>query len=210
MVKVAASLLAADFTNLSNQILQIESAGVDLLHFDVMDGHFVPNITMGPVILRAVSEITKLPLDVHLMIEDPEKCLQAFIDAGANSVTVHVEACNHLHRVIQQIKANGVKACVAINPATPVAEIEPILPFVDMVLVMSVNPGFGGQKFIPEVLNKVRAIKSLKSDMVVEIDGGVNNETIEQIITAGVDIVVSGSYLLKGGDLKEKVRLLKG
>jgi ribulose-phosphate 3-epimerase len=161
MVKIAPSILSADFAKLGEEIKAVEKAGADYIHVDVMDGHFVPNITIGPLIVDAIRPVTKLPLDVHLMIENPDQYIEAFAKAGADYITVHVEACRHLHRTIQLIKSYGVKAGVVLNPATPVDTIQHVIGDLDMVLLMSVNPGFGGQKFIPEVLPKIRAVKEM-------------------------------------------------
>ena len=161
MVKIAPSILSADFSKLGEEITAVEKAGADYIHIDVMDGHFVPNITIGPLIVEAIRPITKLPLDVHLMIENPDQYIEAFAKAGADYITVHVEACRHLHRTIQIIKSFGIKAGVVLNPATPVESIQHIIEDIDMVLLMSVNPGFGGQKFIPEVLPKIKKVKEM-------------------------------------------------
>ncbi|MDF2855676.1 MAG: ribulose-phosphate 3-epimerase, partial [Neobacillus sp.] len=161
MVKIAPSILSADFAKLGDEIKAVEQAGADYIHIDVMDGHFVPNITIGPLIVEAIRPITKLPLDVHLMIENPDQYIDAFANAGANYITVHVETCRHLHRTINHIKSFGIKAGVVLNPATPVESIQHVLGDIDMVLLMSVNPGFGGQKFIPEVLPKIRKVKEM-------------------------------------------------
>ena len=180
MVKIAPSILSADFSKLGEEIIAVEKGGADYIHVDVMDGHFVPNITIGPLIVEAIRPITKLPLDVHLMIENPDQYIEAFAKAGADYITVHVEACRHLHRTVQNIKSFGIKAGVVLNPATPVESIQHIIGDIDMVLLMSVNPGFGGQKFIPEVLPKIRKVKEMAEqkglDIEIEIDGGVNSE----------------------------------
>lgn len=203
---VAPSILSADFGKLNEEIASVEPY-VDLLHVDIMDGHFVPNITMGPPVVRKIQ--TKLPLDLHLMIENPEQYIDAFVEAGAASITVHQEACKHLHRVIQQIKAAGVKAAVSVNPATPVEEIKHVLDDVDMVLVMSVNPGFGGQKFIPVALKKIRELRSLKPELDIEVDGGVNAETGKQCVEAGANILVAGSYIFGADDRRQAIESLR-
>lgn len=214
-IQIAPSILSADFGKLNADIATVEPY-VDLLHVDIMDGHFVPNITMGPVIVKSIQ--TKLPIDLHLMIEHPEMYIEEFVKAAtANglpkekvSVTVHQEACKHLHRVIQLIKSFGVKAAVSINPATPVEMIRDVLGDLDMVLIMSVNPGFGGQKFIPVALEKIREIRKLKPDLDIEVDGGINAETAKQCIEAGANILVAGSYVFGAEDRKKAIESLKG
>lgn len=197
MTKIAPSILSADFANLAAEIRDVEKGGADYIHVDVMDGHFVPNITIGPLIVEAIRPVTELPLDVHLMIENPERYIEAFVKAGADIITVHQEACIHLHRTIVMIKELGVKAGVVLNPATPVSLIEEILPEVDMVLLMTVNPGFGGQRFIPSVLKKVEELAKLRTklgiDFEIEIDGGVNTDTAKLCTDAGADVLVAGS-----------------
>lgn len=209
MVKIAPSILSADFAKLGEEIKEVESA-VDYIHVDVMDGHFVPNITIGPLIVDAIRPVTDLPLDVHLMIENPEHYIQAFVDAGADIITVHQEACPHLHRVVQQIKQAGVKAGVVINPATPVESIEYVLEDVDLVLVMTVNPGFGGQSFIPSGLNKIKQLFDLRSEhgysYEIEVDGGVNQETAKQCIDAGADVLVAGSAIFNKDNRIEAIK----
>ncbi|MBU6081347.1 MULTISPECIES: ribulose-phosphate 3-epimerase [Allobacillus] len=212
MVKIAPSILSADFAKLGEEIKEVESA-VDYIHVDVMDGHFVPNITIGPLIVDAIRPVTDLPLDVHLMIENPEHYIQAFVDAGADIITVHQEACPHLHRVVQQIKQAGVKAGVVINPATPVESIEYVLEDVDLVLVMTVNPGFGGQSFIPSGLNKIKQLFDLRSEhgysYEIEVDGGVNQETAKQCIDAGADVLVAGSAIFNKDNRIEAIKAIK-
>lgn len=213
-IQIAPSILSADFGKLNEEIASVEPY-VDLLHVDVMDGHFVPNITIGPPVVSCIK--TKLPVDLHLMIEHPERYVEDFVKAAtANgldkkdvSITVHQEACKHLHRVIQQIKLLGVKAAVSINPATPLEMIEEVLDDVDMVLIMSVNPGFGGQKFIDHVLAKVRELRKLKRDLDIEIDGGVNAETAKLCAEAGANILVAGSYIFGAKDRKAAIDSLR-
>lgn len=198
---IAPSILASDMTQLGNEIAAAESAGADWIHVDVMDGHFVPNITMGPFIVEACRRITQLPLDVHLMIEKPEEHLESFARAGASGLTVHVETCPHLHRTLQYIKSLGCKAGVVLNPGTPVGAIEAVLPEADLVLVMSVNPGFGGQRFIPESIVRVAEIRkkldALGSSAWLEVDGGVSVETVSQLKEAGATAFVAGTSVFK-------------
>lgn len=210
---LSASVLSADFGRLADEVKAVEEAGADWIHVDIMDGHFVPNITIGPDVVKAIRKVTKLPLDVHLMIEKPERYLQAFVDAGADWLGVHVETCPHLHRTVQMIKELGAKATVTLNPATPLVSVEPILCDVDMALLMTVNPGFGGQKFIPAVLNKIRRCRELIdsqcNSVLLEVDGGVNLDTIDDIVAAGVDVFVAGSAVFSGKDYERNVRALK-
>jgi ribulose-phosphate 3-epimerase len=214
MVKIAPSILSADFAKLGAEVLDVEQGGADLIHVDVMDGHFVPNITIGPLIVEAIRPVTKLPLDVHLMIEDPDQYIEAFAKAGADYITVHVEATRHLHRTIHLIKSFGVKAGVVLNPATPVETIQHIIADIDMVLLMSVNPGFGGQKFIPEVLPKIKRVKELAAEkgaaIEIEIDGGVNPETAKLCIEAGATVLVAGSAVYNQEDRKKAIELIRG
>ncbi|NTU56410.1 MAG: ribulose-phosphate 3-epimerase [Anaerolineales bacterium] len=198
---IAPSILASDMTQLGNEIAAAESAGADWIHVDVMDGRFVPNITMGQFIVEACRRVTQLPLDVHLMIEKPEDHLETFAKAGASTLTVHVETCPHLHRTLQYIKSLGCKAGVVLNPGTAVGAIEPVLGIADLVLVMSVNPGFGGQKFIPESLARIREIRkmldALGSSAWLEVDGGVSVETISQLKEAGATTFVAGTSVFR-------------
>jgi ribulose-phosphate 3-epimerase len=197
MVKIAPSILSADFLKLGEEIKAAEAAGADMLHIDIMDGHFVPNITIGSSIVKSIRKITPLPLDVHLMIEEPDKYLRDFIKAGADYLTVHYEASVHLHRTIQRIKESGIKAGVSLNPATPIWSLEHILPDADIALLMSVNPGFGGQDFIPQIIDKIKTLKNLLREKgfptLIEVDGGVKLENAADIISAGADILVMGS-----------------
>ncbi|MBI5663711.1 MAG: ribulose-phosphate 3-epimerase [Nitrospirae bacterium] len=213
MVKIAPSILSADFSRLGEEVISAEKAGADLVHVDVMDGHFVPNITIGPLVVKAVKKVVSIPLDVHLMIEDPDKYVRDFADSGADIITVHQEACIHLHRTIQNIKECGVKAAVSINPATPVSTIEIVLPYVDMVLIMSVNPGFGGQKFIPEALAKIRQLKDIISrnnyKAEIEVDGGVNIDNVAEVVKAGADIVVMGSAFYNSDNYTDTVKAVR-
>ncbi len=198
MIKIAPSILSADFAQLGQEISIVDKGGADWIHVDVMDGHFVPNITLGPPIVSAIKPHTSLPLDVHLMIEQPERYIADFAKAGADLITVHAEACTHLHRVIHMIKEHGVKAGVAINPATPSAAIREVLEDVDLVLVMTVNPGFGGQAFIPRTIHKIREIRQWLNeaslfDVHIEVDGGITSETAPMVAEAGADVLVAGS-----------------
>lgn len=206
MTQIAPSILSADFMRLGEEIHAAEEAGANLLHIDIMDGHFVPNITIGPAIVAAIRKITRLPLDVHLMIENPDKYLPNFADAGADYLTVHAEAAVHLHRTVQWIREKGIKAGVSINPATPVSQLESIIADIDLVLLMSVNPGFGGQKFIPATMEKIRKvremIKASGSHALIEIDGGVKQDNAKEIADAGADILVMGSAFFESGDYK--------
>ena len=213
MVKIAPSILSADFSRLGEEIAAAEKAGADLVHIDVMDGHFVPNITIGPLVVKSVKKIASIPLDVHLMIEEPDRYIRDFADSGADIITVHSEACRHLHRTVQNIKERGVKAAVSVNPATPLADIEFILPFVDMALIMSVNPGFGGQKFIPEALSKIERLKNMISAnnhrVDIEVDGGVTVDNVAEVDRAGADIVVMGSAFYNSENYAETVRAVR-
>jgi len=210
---IAPSILSADFTKLGDEIKSVEDAGADWIHVDVMDGHFVPTITMGPIITKAVRSITSLPLDVHLMIENPDLYIPDFAKAGATLISVHVEACMHLNRTIQLIKEFGIKAGVAINPSTPLSSLDWILEFVDFVLIMSVNPGFGGQVFIPNSIDKIMAlrkiIKERELSTLIEIDGGVTEKNIEKISIAGADAFVAGSAIFGTQDYKKTISLLR-
>ena len=198
-VKIAPSILSADFARLGEQVVEAEAAGADYIHVDVMDGHYVPNISMGPPVVKALRRVTGLPLDVHLMIEKPERYIPAFAEAGASNLTVHYETCPHIHRTVQQIRELGVGASVTINPATPLSVLDEILPYVDMVLLMTVNPGFGGQSFIETMCDKILRLRELVSarglQTDIEIDGGVNASTVRRIVEAGANVLVSGSAI---------------
>ena len=198
-LKIAPSILSADFSRLGQEVAAAEAGGGDYIHVDVMDGHYVPNITVGPLVVRAVRRVTSLPLDVHLMIESPERYLADFADAGASGLTVHVETCPHLHRTLQQIKELGCWAGVTLNPSTPVGSLEEILPYVDLVLVMTVNPGFGGQSFIEGTLGKIRRVRAmldqLGSHADLEVDGGIDPKTAPLVVEAGANVLVAGSAI---------------
>lgn len=213
MKKLAASILSADFGKLAEEVKAVEAAGTDWIHVDIMDGHFVPNITIGPDVVRALRRATSLPLDVHLMIEKPERYLKDFAEAGADWLGVHAEACPHLHRVIQNIRELGVRPAVALNPATPLALVENILPDVDMILLMTVNPGFGGQAFIPTMLPKIRHCRAMIDNAgfstLLQVDGGVNEKTVRELSAAGVDVFVAGSAVFRGGNYEGNIRNLK-
>jgi ribulose-phosphate 3-epimerase len=204
MAKIAPSILSADFLKLEEEIRATENAGADMLHIDIMDGHFVPNITIGPFIVESIRNITSLPLDIHLMIENPDTYIRDFIKAGADFLTVHYEASVHLHRTIQQIKEHNVKAGVSLNPATPIWSLEHILPDIDMALLMSVNPGFGGQQFIPQAIEKISMLKRILREKglstLIEVDGGVKLVNALDIIYAGADILVMGSAFYHSKD----------
>ncbi|WP_392456217.1 ribulose-phosphate 3-epimerase [Chryseomicrobium aureum] len=213
MVKIAPSILAADFANLQSEVQLVDQAGADWIHIDVMDGHFVPNITMGALVVDAIRPHTKLPLDVHLMIENPDQYIESFVKAGADIITVHVEACRHLHRTLQHIKSQGIQCGVVLNPHTPISTIEHVLEEVDVVLFMTVNPGFGGQSFIPSVLKKVKQLADLKQQhgytFEIEIDGGVNKETVKECVAAGATVVVAGSAIYGAADKEQALRDIK-
>ncbi|MCD6197720.1 MAG: ribulose-phosphate 3-epimerase [Deltaproteobacteria bacterium] len=212
-IQIAPSILSADFGRLAEEVRSVEMAGADVIHVDVMDGHFVPNITIGPMVVKALRSVTKLPLDVHLMIEFPDRYIEAFAQAGASWLTVHVEACSHIHRTINAIKALGVKAGAVLNPATSPSTLEYILADLDLVLVMSVNPGFGGQHFIPSSLDKIRHLRKLLASLdhyvPIEVDGGVNSQTIEAVVSAGADICVAGSAVFGSRDYAATIKKLK-
>ncbi|PMC38393.1 ribulose-phosphate 3-epimerase [Bacillus sp. UMB0899] len=213
MIKIAPSILSADFAKLGEEIKDVENGGADYIHVDVMDGHFVPNITIGPLIVEAIRPVTKLPLDVHLMIEKPDLYIKEFVKAGADIITVHVEACTHLHRTLQLIKSEGVKAGVVLNPHTPVESIVHVLDNIDMVLFMTVNPGFGGQTFIPQVLPKIKQLSDLIKEkqlaIDIEVDGGVNEETAKLCVEAGANVLVAGSFIYNNPNRQQAIESLK-
>ena len=210
MKLIAPSILSADFSRLGDEIKAVEAAGADWIHADVMDGHFVPNITIGPLIVEAVKRVTDLPIDVHLMIENPANYIPAFAEAGASFISVQVETCIHLNRTVQLIKDCGAQAGVVLNPSTPLANLEWVLEDVDYVLIMSVNPGFGGQAFIPSSLDKIRALRQQIQDrglsVLIEVDGGVNEQTIAEIASAGTDVFVAGSAIFGSKDYQKTIQ----
>ncbi len=213
MGKIAPSILSADFTRLGEEIKDVEKAGADYIHIDVMDGHFVPNITIGPMIVKAAKRVTDLPLDVHLMISEPDYFIEDFAEAGASIITVHAEALNHLHRTIHLIRDKGVRPGVVLNPATPLGVVEYVLNQIDMVVLMTVNPGFEAQKFIPEVIPKIRRLRKMVNDLnlslEIEVDGGIDPENIGRVSSAGADVFVAGSAIYYSKDYKETIRLMR-
>lgn len=214
VMKISPSILSADFCRLGDEVRALEKAGADYIHVDVMDGHFVPNLTIGPAIVKAVRRCTSLPLDVHLMMERPDDFLSDFFKAGANILTVHVEAVTHLHRTLSEIKKYGMRAGVSLNPSTPVCLIEPALDYADLVLVMSVNPGFGGQELIPEVLPKIKEIRRLITrkgrPVELEVDGGIKVDNIGAVADAGADVFVSGSGIFGTPDYAKTIAAMRG
>jgi ribulose-phosphate 3-epimerase len=213
MGKIAPSILSADFTKLGEEIKAVEKAGADYIHIDVMDGHFVPNITVGPMIVRAAQKATDLPLDVHLMIENPELYIDDFVRAGSDLITVHAETATHLHRLLDVIRDAGLKAGAALNPSTPLGSIEYVLGQLDMVVLMTVNPGFGGQSFIPEILPKIRELKKMiiqrGMDLDIEVDGGINVKNIGQAAQAGANIFVAGNAIFSSTNYAETISMMR-
>lgn len=213
MILIAPSILSADFTRLGAQIGEIEAGGADWIHLDIMDGHFVPNISFGPMVVRAVRPLTKLPLDAHLMISDPDRYIAEFANAGADRITVHVETCPHLNRTVQAIRAAGVKPGVTLNPATPLAAVGDILPDVDLLLIMTVNPGFGGQKFIPGSIERIRKasemIRASGRDIRLQVDGGVDHGNAATIASAGADVLVAGNSIFSAPAIPDALRRLR-
>ena len=212
-VLIAPSILSADFGHLADAVSQVEAAGADFIHVDVMDGHFVPNLTIGPPIVEALRPVTTLPLDVHLMMTNPDQFIPEFARAGANYLTVHVETCPHLHRTIQLIKEHGVKAGVTLNPSTPIVTLEEVVHLVDLILIMSVNPGFGGQSFIPSSLDKISRARDLvtrtHSSALLEVDGGIKVDNAGDIVRAGADVLVAGSAIFGSSDYSATIQALR-
>ncbi|MFA5536215.1 MAG: ribulose-phosphate 3-epimerase [Bacillota bacterium] len=213
MISFAPSLLSADFSRLGSEIKQVEVPGVEFLHLDIMDGNFVPNITFGPDVVKSLRPLTKIKFDAHLMINKPENFITAFAEAGVDYITVHAEGNHHLHRLLTDIREHGVKAAVALNPSTPLSAIDWVLPELDMVLLMSVNPGFGGQKFIPGILTKIKQLKQMIDSrglaIPIQVDGGINTETAPLAVKAGAQILVAGSAIFGQGDIKQAVNELR-
>lgn len=214
MVKISPSILSADFSKLGEEIINVDKAGADFIHIDVMDGNFVPNISIGLPVIKSIRNKTEKVFDVHLMIENPSRYIDEFVDAGADIITIHYEAEKHIDRAIEYIKSKGVKAGVSLNPGTPTYVLKDIIEKLDLVLIMSVNPGFGGQKFIPYALNKIKEVKEMSlqvnKDLLIEVDGGVDKNNSKSIIEAGANVLVAGSAIFGDGNLKENIEAIRG
>lgn len=215
MIKIAPSILSADFSKLGEDIEKLHNAGADFIHIDVMDGRFVPNISFGMPIIKAIRNRTDKVFDVHLMINNPQRYIDDFIEAGADIITLHYESEKHLDRAIQYIKSKGVKAAVALNPATPTVVLKNIIGSLDMVLIMSVNPGFGGQSFIPYSLDKIREVKQMaieanNEDILIQVDGGIDSNNVKDVVEAGANVIVAGSAVFKNGNIEENIKALRG
>ena len=215
MVKIAPSILSADFSKLGEEVIKLHDAGADFIHIDVMDGEFVPNITFGMPVIKAIRNKTNKVFDVHLMINNPQRYIDDFIEAGADIITLHYESEKHLDRAIQYIKSKGVKAAVALNPATPTVVLKNIIGSLDMVLIMSVNPGFGGQSFIPYSLDKIREVKQMaieanNEDILIQVDGGIDSNNVKDVVEAGANVIVAGSAVFKNGNIEENIKALRG
>ena len=213
MIKLAPSILSADFSQLGNEVERTEKGGADMIHIDVMDGQFVPNITFGPDVIKAIRPYSTIPFDVHLMVNHPEKYINNFVEAGADLITVHVEACTHVHSIVQQIKSHKIKVGVALNPATPLSELEHVLEDIDMVLLMSVNPGYGGQNFIPSTLGKVQKLRQmidqLGNNIDIQVDGGIKHNNVREVIEMGANVIVAGSAIYNSRYIEENVKQFK-
>jgi len=214
MVKIAPSILSADFSKLGEDIERIDKGGADFIHIDVMDGSFVPNISLGLPVIKSIRNRTDKTFDVHLMINNPSNYIDAFIEAGADIITVHYEADKHIDRTINYIKSKGKKAAVSLNPGTPISVLTNLIPSLDMVLIMTVNPGFGGQKFIPYCLNKIKELKAISNEvnpsLLIEVDGGIDKSNVKEVIEAGANVIVAGSAVFNGGEISENIKALRG